>query len=57
MCVFNNNEVPAEGVVVRIDRLDECDSFKLKSFLFLMDETKKNDAGVIDMETQEAEQL
>jgi len=57
MCPFNNKEVPAEGVVVRIDRLDECDSFKLKNFKFLEDETKKNDAGVLDMETQEAEQL
>jgi hypothetical protein len=56
MCPFNNKEVPAEGVVVRVDHLDECDSMKLKNFKFLEDETKNNDAGILDMETAEAEQ-
>ena len=57
MCKFNNFEVPAEGVVIRIDFLDECESYKLKNFKFLEDETKNNDAGILDMETAEAEQL
>jgi hypothetical protein len=57
MCQFNNNEVPAEGIVVRRDSLEICDSWKLKNFLFLTDETKKNDAGVLDMETVESNDI
>ena len=55
MCPYNDNRVPAEGVVVRIDNLTECISFKLKNFRFLEDETKLLDKGVMDIETQEAE--
>ena len=55
MCPHNNNELPAEGVVVRIDHLDECESWKLKNFAFLELETKMNDAGEVDIETQESE--
>lgn len=54
MCEFNNETVPAEGVVVRVDRLTECESWKLKNFKFLEDETKKNDTGEADMETLES---
>ena len=54
MCPYNNNEVPEEGIVVRIDSLEECISFKLKNFLFLEAETKLNDAGVLDIETSES---
>lgn len=54
MCQFNNGEVPAEGVVVRIDGLTECQSYKLKNFLFLEDESKKNDKGEVDIETVES---
>lgn len=55
MCQHNNMEVPAEGVVVRVERYDECESFKLKSFLFLKRESDELDKGVLDMETAEAE--
>ena len=55
-CFFNNDGVPAEGVVVRIDHLTECESWKLKNFAFLEDETKTLDAGVVDMETVESEE-
>ena len=54
MCEVNNKEVPAEGVVVRRDGLEECESWKLKNFKFLEDETKKNDKGIVDMETTES---
>jgi len=54
MCNFNNREIPAEGVVVRKDSLMECEAWKLKNFKFLEDETKKNDAGISDMETEES---
>jgi hypothetical protein len=54
MCQFNKNEVPAEGIVVRVDHLTECESWKIKNFLFLEDETKLNDKGVVDLETLES---
>ncbi len=56
MCKYNNNEVPAEGIVLRIDGLSECESYKLKNFLFLEQETKLNDEGIVDIETQESEE-
>lgn len=53
MCPYNDMAVPAEGVIIRVERLDECESYKLKSFLFLKGETEDLDAGVIDTETAE----
>lgn len=55
MCPFNNEEVPAEGVVVRVDGLNECQSFKLKNFRFLEAESKQLDKGTLDIETVECE--
>lgn len=55
MCEYNNHEVPAEGIVVRIDHLDHCEAFKLKSFEFLSRETKSLDKGEIDTETEQSE--
>jgi hypothetical protein len=55
MCPHNNMEVPAEGIVLRVERFDECEAFKLKSFLFLKRESDELDKGVMDMETAEAE--
>jgi len=57
MCPHNNMEVPAEGIVVRIERYDECESYKLKSFKFKEWESKMADEGVVDVETQEGEIL
>jgi hypothetical protein len=53
MCKHNRNEVPAEGVVIRIDHLEECESYKLKSALFLRAETAAIDAGADDLEAEE----
>lgn len=55
-CELNNKEVPAEGVCLKIDRLNECDVFKLKNFSFLEHETKMLDKGEVDIETNESEQ-
>lgn len=55
MCEYNNFEVPAEGIVVRVDSFTESEAFKLKNFLFLSGETKLLDAGVVDMESSESE--
>lgn len=55
MCLYNNSEVPAEGIVLRIDGLHSAEAFKLKNFKFLEWETKQLDKGVLDLETQEAE--
>ncbi len=53
MCQHNNNEVPAEGIVVKVERLDAPESYKLKNFKFLEFETKQLDAGVVDIEEQQ----
>jgi len=55
MCQHNNNEVPAEGVVLKVDRLEEDEAYKLKSFVFLEWESKQLDKGEADMETAESE--
>jgi hypothetical protein len=53
-CPHNNNEVPAEGICIRVDRLDSCDIYKLKNFAFLERETKMLDKGEVDTETAES---
>jgi hypothetical protein len=54
-CIYNKPGTPAEGVVVRIDRLDHSNAFKLKNFRFLELETKQLDKGAVDIESVEAE--
>lgn len=49
-CIYNPG-LPAEGIVLRIDRLNESEAFKLKNFRFLESESKQLDAGIIDMES------
>jgi hypothetical protein len=53
MCLHNDNKVPAEGIVVKIDRLRDAEAYKLKNFKFLEWETKQLDQGAVDTETQE----
>lgn len=48
-CHMCNNNVPAEGVVVTVER-EEFQAFKLKSFSFLERETKELDNGEIGLE-------
>jgi hypothetical protein len=52
-CPFNPGK-PAEGIVVKVDSLDECIAFKLKNFRFLKQESDQNDKGVVDIETEES---
>lgn len=52
-CKHNRNEVPAEGVVVRIDHLEEAENYKLKSFMFLAHESSALDKGDADLEAEE----
>lgn len=54
MCPYNDNKVPAEGIVIRVDHLAECESFKLKNFKFLEFESKELDKGEVDTETMES---
>ena len=54
LCEHNSFQVPAEGIVVRIDNLNKSKAFKLKSFAFLEGETKALDKGEADMETLES---
>jgi hypothetical protein len=55
MCKYHDFKVPAEGVVVRIDRLDHSLAFKHKNFAFLEWESKMLDSGVVDMESEESD--
>ena len=52
-CDFNS-KLPAEGVVVRIDHLEQAEAYKLKSFEFLKGESEDLDAGVSDIESDES---
>ena len=53
-CPYNKGKIPAEGIVLRVDRLSECESFKLKNFRFLEHESKLLDKGEMDLETAES---
>jgi len=51
LCV---NKVPEEGIVVRKDRLNKCEAWKLKSFRFLSGETENLDKDVVDIEEEQS---
>ena len=53
-CPYNDNKVPAEGIVVHIYRLEECEAYKLKNFDFLSRESKLLDSEELDLETAES---
>lgn len=53
MCPNNNNAVPAEGVVLRVDSLESFDAYKLKNWRFFEYETKLLDAGESDLESDQ----
>ena len=52
-CEFCGNQVPSEGIVLRVDKLFNFDAYKLKSFLFFEMESKQLDENVIDIEAEE----
>lgn len=54
-CDLCKNDVWAEGVVLRKETPHEWDAYKLKSFNFLNMESTQLDDGLVDIETQEAE--
>lgn len=54
MCEYNNFLVPAEGIVLRVDNLEQSEAFKLKNFKFLEWESKQLDTGEVDIETEES---
>lgn len=56
-CDICINDVPKEGVVIRVEKTDQPNEFiayKSKNFKFLERETKLNDDGIIDMETEQS---
>ena len=55
MCPYNDNKVPAEGVVLRVDTMNEFKAFKFKSYLFNLRESKEMDSGEVDVETAESQ--
>lgn len=50
-CFMCTNKVPEEGIVVRVEDLFECKSYKLKSFRFLEFESAELDKGEADIES------
>lgn len=54
-CWMCNNKVPAEGVVLRLERLD-FEAYKHKSFAFYERETKLMDQGQNDIEEEQKEE-
>ena len=52
-CEFCGNKVPSEGIVLRVDKLSNFDAYKMKSFAFMLNETKNLDDNVIDIEAEE----
>jgi tRNA-binding EMAP/Myf-like protein len=49
-CHICKNNVPAEGIVLRVEDLFECLPYKLKSFSFLEQETKALDRGEVGID-------
>ena len=52
MCPYNNNEVPSEGIVLRIENMLNPVPYKLKNYKFLIRETKELDSGNSDIESE-----
>lgn len=52
---FCNNKVPEEGIVVRVENGLSITNYKLKSYKFLVGETKQLDDGITDIETEQSE--
>lgn len=51
-CFLCKNTVPEEGIVIRKEKLLECESYKLKSFAFLGMESKQLDSGEVSLEDE-----
>ncbi len=51
-CKYNQG-MPAEGFVVKVDKLYDCNPMKLKSFAFLKHETDLLDSGESDIESDQ----
>jgi len=54
-CDMCKENVPDEGICLRIDKPLDIDIYKLKSFAFLERETKMLDEGEVDLETTQSE--
>lgn len=54
-CDLCKNDVPAEGITLRIDDGRNWRVFKHKSFAFTKKESEQADAGEVDIETEETE--
>ena len=48
-CWMCKNKLPEEGIVLRVDKLDSFEAYKLKSFRFLEGESKQEE---VDIETE-----
>lgn len=52
---FCKNKVPEEGIVVRVERGDGIENFKLKSMRHYLGETALLDSGEVDIESEQSE--
>lgn len=52
-CFMCSNKVPREGIVIRKETQFDFEAYKLKSYSFLLRETKELDKGVINIEDEQ----
>jgi len=52
-CFMSKSSVPEEGIVLRKESLFQCESYKLKSFKFLKEESEELDKGEVNIEDNE----
>ena len=50
-CYICANKVSEEGIVLRKEKFDEFEAYKLKGFAFLENESKQLDSGEVDIES------
>jgi hypothetical protein len=55
-CLFCKSKpnIPGEGIILRVDKPDTWEVYKLKSFRFVMQESTDLDRGILDIETAES---
>jgi hypothetical protein len=51
-CYMCANKVPEEGVIIRVERLDQYEAYKLKSKRFLLMESEEQEKEVINIEDE-----
>lgn len=54
-CYMCTNKVPEEGIILRVDKLDSYEAYKLKSKRFLLMEDEEQEQGIANIEDSQNE--